>query len=456
MTPNTPACRCISPAGRLLLRVALATAAAALLAAMAWAGARSVGQGAAVLGTARATALTAGRLAGLLAGLLLMLQFALSARLKLPDRAFGLDRLLRYHKLLGIAAGVLASLHPVLLYGSGVYSAGSPTWTRWPELLGAVLLAVLWVVLYTSLWAAFLGLSYRGWWGIHQLVFAAVALAAVHGLAIGSDLAGNWPLAVWLAAAGAYAALFVWVKAVKPLLLRANRFNVEAVERLNHNVWTVALSRRAGRAPRHLPGQFAFLKLHGRGLPAEEHPFTISSAPSPDGRHIRFTIKASGDFTARIGEFRAGHWATVDGPYGLFSHLVRAPQAGPLVMIAGGIGITPMLAMLRHMAGAGDDRPVTLIWGNRREEDIVHRQELDAMAAGRVGLRIHHVLSQQESWQGHTGFVDAPLLLRLLDAEELKRHIFLCGPPVMMASVARALRSIHVPRRRIHMERFAL
>ena len=146
----------------------------------------------------------------------------------------------------------------------------------------------------------------------------------------------------------------------------------------------------------------------------------------------------------------------MDGPYGLFSHLARAPQPGPLVMIAGGIGITPILSMLRHMAAAADERPVTLIWGNRREADIVYRQELHAMAAGPLNLRIHHVLSQQPDWPGPTGFVNAPLLQRLLTTEELGGHVFLCGPPPMMASVRRALRSIGVPGRRIHTERFAL
>jgi len=392
---------------------------------------------------------------GLLAGVLLMLQFALSARLKLLDRAFGLDRLLRYHKYLGISAGLLASLHPLFLYSSGVYSVGAMTWNHWPELLGASLLAVLWVVLCTSLWAAFLGLSYRQWWGIHQLVFVAVVLVVVHGLVIGSNLAGGWPQVVWTAVVATYAGLFVWVKVVKPLRLWTNRYIVAAVEQLNHNVWTVELTTPPERAFHHLPGQFAFLKLHGRGLPAEEHPFTISSAPSPDGWRIRFTIKASGDFTARIGEFHAGDWATVDGPYGLFSHLVRAPRSEPLVMIAGGIGITPILSMLRHMAATGDDRPVTLIWGNRREEDIVYRQELDSLAAGRMNLRIHYVLSEQESWPGSTGFVDAPLLGRVLAGGELAGQVFLCGPPVMMASVSRSLRSMNVPRRRIHTERFA-
>ncbi len=392
---------------------------------------------------------------GLLAGVLLMLQFALSARLKLLDRVFGLDCLLRYHKLLGVSAGVLASLHPLFLYSSGVYSVGMLTWSRWGELLGAALLGILWVVLCTSLWAAFLGLSYRGWWSIHQLVFAAVLMVVVHGLVIGSDLAGGWPRVLWTAVAATYAGLFVWVKVVKPLRLRANRYKVSAVEQLNYNVWTVELTTCPGRALRHLPGQFAFLKLHGRGLPAEEHPFTISSAPSPDGRRICFTIKASGDFTARIGEFHAGNWATVDGPYGLFSHLVRAPRSEPLIMIAGGIGITPILSMLRHMAATGDDRPVTLIWGNRREDDIVYRQQLEALAAGPMNLRIHHVLSEQESWPGLTGFVDAPLLGRVLSDEQLRGQVFLCGPPVMMASVGRALRSMNVPRRRIHTERFA-
>ena len=92
-------------------------------------------------------------------------------------------------------AGVLLSCFSLSGTWLVLAATGLMTWSRWPELLGASLLVVLWVVLCTSLWVKFLELSYRGWWRIHQLVFAAVLMVVIHGLAVGSDLAGGWPRA---------------------------------------------------------------------------------------------------------------------------------------------------------------------------------------------------------------------------------------------------------------------
>ena len=450
MTPtDSPTLQRLTRAERWTLRIAFMVAVACLLILVicgAWLSALRDTR-IADIGAAQA----AGRILGLMAGVGLMLQFTFSARLKMLDRAFGLDRLLRYHKFVAILIGVLASLHPLLVFSGGHTMGGS-----WPELLGVSLLVLLWVILCTSLWAGFLRLTYRTWWGVHQLVFVAVALVIAHGLTIGGDLASGPLRVIWLALAGAYVCLFIRVKLIKPVQLRADPFKVADVERLNHNVCRVRLVAPAGRSFGHLPGQFAFLKLHGEGLPAAEHPFTISSAPAPKSRRIEFTIKGSGHFTKRIGEFAVGDWATVDGPYGLFSHLVRARRNEPLLMIAGGIGITPILSMLRHMAAAGDERPVTLIWGNRQEEDIVYRDELDALAAGEMNLRIHHVLSEQEDWAGEKGLLDAEMLGRLLSPDDLRSRVFLCGPPPMMTSIRRSLKELGFPRRRVHFERFEL
>ena len=455
MTAGVSTARCLSRGSRAIARVAWVLGAAALLGAVAWTGAASFAYDEVSVGAVQAWARTAGKVAGLLAGVMLMLQFGFSARLKPLDRTFGLDRLLRAHRLFGILTGVLASLHPVLLYGSGLHVLGTLSWSLWPELLGAGALTLLWVVLCTSLWAKFLELSYRGWWGVHQVVFIAAGVVVVHGLAIGSDLQRGWLPVLWLAISAGYVALFVWVKFLKPLSLRRHRFRVVSVEAISPDVHVVELTPPPGRGFSFLPGQCAFLTLHGQGLPAEEHPFTISSSPLDESGTVAFTIKASGDFTGRVGECAAGDWATVDGPYGLFSHAVRAP-VGPLVMIAGGIGITPMISMLRSMAATGGRRPVTLIWGNREERDIVYRDELDGLVAAWPELTVHHVLSREPGWSGLTGHIDAAMLKLLLPPDRSAARVFLCGPAEMMHVVGRSLRTLGVPRRRIHTERFAL
>ena len=407
-----------------------------------------------VLGT-DAWLITLGRAAGLVAAVMLMGQLALSARIKILDRAFGLDRLVRLHRILGATAGVLACAHPLLLYSTDTYVFGELQWSIWPKMLGVAALVLLGVVVCTSLWRGFLMLPVRAWRTLHQLVFVIVLAVMVHSLRIGSDLKPLWALVPWLALCAAQVALAVWVKCVKPIRLRLRALPVTAVTRLNENVCRIELAMPVGRRFAYRPGQFAFLKIWGHDVAAREHPFTISSSPARV-RTVHFTIKASGNFTRTVPRTRVGDTAAVDGPYGRFSYLLRSRPGQALTMIAGGIGVTPMLSMLTHLADTGDPRDVTLIWVNRTDRDILCPDELDDLQRHMPNLRVHLVLDHQEDWDGPTGRLDADMLGRLLDERDRSACVFVCGPPGMMRATAKALRSLGVGRRNIHTERFAL
>jgi predicted ferric reductase len=186
----------------------------------------------------------------------------------------------------------------------------------------------------------------------------------------------------------------------------------------------------------------------------EEHPFTISSAPSQQG-FITFTIKQSGDYTSTIGQTKPGDTATIDGPYGRFSYL-RFGKFDHFIMIAGGVGITPIMSCLRHMAATSFDKPVTLIWANRTTKDIFFEDELKKIKTQIPDMCIHHVLSDEPDFQGPKGYVTESLLRELLPQVTAKTQVMLCGPPPMMKLVSKALRNIGFSRKQIHTERFAL
>jgi len=124
-------------------------------------------------------------------------------------------------------------------------------------------------------------------------------------------------------------------------------------------------------------------------------------------------------------------------------------------MIAGGVGITPMMSMLRYLADTKDKRRVTLIWANRTKKDIFFWMELETLRKTMRDLRVYHLLSE-EQWEGLTGVVDESLLTEVLTDEDGKAEFFLCGPPGMMHSVKRTLRKLGLPGRQIHTERFSL
>ena len=400
--------------------------------------------------------LTAGRLAALAALALLMMQFVLSGRIRWLDRLFGLDWLYRLHARLGVLAVVLASLHPLLIYWVRP-GPGPEDWpAAWPELLGAGMLSLLWLVLCVSLYRAFLRLPYGLWRRLHWLVFLVTAAALVHAFSLGRDFGHLWQVRlVWLLVALAYGAGFLWAKLGRRALLQRSSFQVRSVRRVNHNTLNIELMPIDGRPFSFLPGQFIFVRFGSGSVPPEEHPFTISSSPTrPDA--LSLTVRQCGDFTNRMRQLVPLQRARVHGPFGRFCHLLLARPAEPLVMIAGGVGITPLLSMLRYMADVGDERRVKLIWANRTEADIFFREELEALRRRLPGLSVHHVLSRQEDFDGLRGHIDVELLKRLLLAEGRRGRALVCGPPGMMKAARRALRKVGFPRWRIHTERFAL
>jgi len=202
-------------------------------------------------------------------------------------------------------------------------------------------------------------------------------------------------------------------------------------------------------------GLDVLLRFHrGRGLPEEEHHFTISSPPEERGE-VASTIQAAGDFTETLGRTRPGDPVSVHGVFGRFSHRLR-PGERDLVFVAGGIGITPLMAMLRSVRAAGEDRRVRLLSAKRDESAIVLREELaEIERAEAPRLEVVHVLEKPPgSREGETGLVDRDLLHRT--AGTAADAWYVCGPIPMRKGAVGAPREMGVPDRRIRIEIFSL
>ena len=392
-----------------------------------------------------------GRALGLGAACLLLAQVVLSARLKWLDRVSPLDRRLALHSWVGRAAVLLASAHPLLMLASPELKLGPVTWRLWPYLLGGVLLLGLWVTVIVALRREFLRVPYQPWRAMHRLGHITVLLVLVHAAAAADIYESLWGGIYLTLLAGGVVALMIWLKLVKPAGLRARPWVVAQAEPLNDQVTGLELTPPQGLDFAFLPGQFAFITPLSGSLPREEHPFTISSSPDRSDA-LEFSIKASGDFTEKLCGAAVGDRFRVDGPYGRFSFL--AWPAPELLLVAGGIGITPMLSMVRHLAAQGDDRPCTLVWVNRSEAELVRRAELEELAAGLENLTLHLVLTRQEDWQGPKGRLDETLLGELLAERSRKARVFLCGPPAMMAATRAVLAKLGF--KRVRSELFSL
>jgi predicted ferric reductase len=401
-----------------------------------------------------------GKALALVAYAILAMQFVVSARLKWIERPFGLDMVFRFHKAMAVVAAWFLIAHPVLLAtGSGSPRLLVSLDLPWYILLGKLTLLILVLMALVATFRAAIRLDFEKWRLGHNSAAAIIlVLGSLHAWFAADDVRLPPMQFAWTGILALAAVAYVHHRFLAPAKARRSAYEVAEVTPETHNVWTLRLKPPAKqRSEQRWPGQFHFLTLYrSAGLPVEEHPFTISSDPS-ETASLSFTIKESGDFTSTISQTQPGDKAALRGPYGRFSYVLQ-PAVDDLVFIAGGIGVTPFISMLRHMRSTGADKRVLLIYGNRAERDIAFRAELAEIEMGdHPRLTVVHVLSEpEEGWQGETGLVDRSRLERLCGQGPVGKAFYVCGPPPMAAGVLRALRDLGVPASRLHHEHFAL
>lgn len=388
------------------------------------------------------------------------MQFVLSARLKWIERPFGLNLLFSFHKTMAVVASLLVLSHPLfLILGGGKLSLVLGPEVKWHIWLGRIaLVGLLFHVLLAS-FRAIIRLNYETWRVVHNVVAVVfLPLAFIHSWNAGGDLQLPAMRVLWVTLFAGTTVAYFWHRVARPMTLRRQPYTVTDVRKEADGVWTVALAPPTGVVRfDFLPGQFHFLTLRRAAhLPVEEHHWTISSSPTEAGV-LRSTIKESGDFTATIGETKPGDTAVVYGPFGRFSYVLHPEEKG-LVFIAGGIGITPLMGMLRHMRDTRAERNVTLIYGNTSEPDIAFREELAEMErTGIASLKVMHVLSKPSpAWRGERGRLDEETVTRLCGPLDADRAFYICAPPAAMNQTIRMLRRAGMAAGRIHFERFSL
>jgi 3-phenylpropionate/trans-cinnamate dioxygenase ferredoxin reductase subunit len=211
-------------------------------------------------------------------------------------------------------------------------------------------------------------------------------------------------------------------------------------------------SRRGCRGLEFAPGQFAWLRLNP-SLRSQEHPFTIASSAHL-GLWTEFTIRHSGDFTSELRLLRPGSPVWIDGPHGAFT--LDLQRTTGLVLIAGGVGITPMMSMLRTLAHRRDQRPHRLLVVASTIDELLFRGEIRQLQQ-RLDLTVVEVLRRPPpSWTGPSGSIDASLLTELLPGQFRRNQLdyYLCGPPAMVNAVLTVLDGLEIPQPRIHTEQF--
>ncbi len=376
----------------------------------------------------------------------------LGSRTPTVERFVGLDRMIRAHRSLAVITLCLLLAH-VGLQGVRFLSLGGA-----PMAASALLTTELWevaagrlalVLLVLGACSAVLGrtarVPFRIWKPIHLVAYAAVPLGLAHALFRGTTMAEVPRVLVWGIVAGVFTAACL---ARLASVLRGRDRVICRVERVvpeTHDTVSVFLHplKRQDHLAHRRPGQFALLRLpRGRGF-SEPHPFTLSGPPQDE--ELRFTIKRVGRFTSEIHRLTPGHRVLCEGPYGVFC--ADAPTHASLALIAGGVGITPFLSLLRHFRATGRAIPVVLLYANKTFGDIIARDELATMTRT-MPLRVIHILSREELPADLPG--DGPDVFferGHITAETLRRYLrpdqtfYLCGPPAMQAALLKEIRA---------------
>jgi predicted ferric reductase len=397
-----------------------------------------------------------GRITGLMAAYLALLQVILLARLPALERAVGFDRLSIWHRWNGHLCIDLVIAHVVFtvwgyslmdrlpisseisnMLGGGIYP-GMITAT-----IGTVMLLA---VVATSIVIVRRRLSYEWWYAVHLLAYAGIALSWFHEIPTGNELvldqnAADYWRGLYLVTLAILVVFRLLVPAVKFF-----RHRLRVAEVIAEGAGVVSL-RIVGRRLEQLraePGQFFLWRFLDRHRVWSAHPFSLSCAP--DGQSLRITVKTLGDHTARLASVKPGTRVLVEGPLGVFTESARR-QREKVLLVAGGIGITPIRAIAERMRG-----DLVLVYRAMTEADLIFRDELDELAARR-GFPIHYVVGDH---LGDGARLLSPVHIRELVPDAAERDVFLCGPPAMTNAIRRNLRASGVPRRHIHLERFAL
>lgn len=389
---------------------------------------------------------------------MLSLQFLLTARFRRVAAPYGIDIILEFHKLISVVATCLILAHPVILF------AKSSAYLRLLNIfeaplraqMGILALVSLIIILIISLFRKQLSIKYEIWKTIHGvLAIVAVSAAFFHVLAVGHYLSLQWKVLFWELTFAATLSILFYIRIYKPWRLVKKDYIVEEVIQEKGNSWTLVFRPDKHEGMKFKPGQFVWLTLGNSPFAIEEHPFSItSSAAHPE--KISLTIKELGDYTSAISKKAfVGRRAYLDGPYGVFTP-DRNKDAAGYVFITGGIGITPVISMLRTFADTGEKRPLILFYSSREPESITFLEDLDVLRK-KLSLKVIHVLEKPPAdWQGESGFINAATLKKYLPAEKNSMFYFICGPPPMMEAMEKALLDEKISFQNIEMEYFNL
>ena len=381
-----------------------------------------------------------------------LLVIFLIARVPIIERGVGHDRMVSWHRKLGPIALILIALHVALIIAGYAASEAvgylAESWSllstyRWilPATAGFILMMMAGIASWR---VARRRMSYETWWVTHLYLYLAIALAYIHAITLGQAFVTHaWARWIWIALyVITFGALIIY-RIIKPIAMSLRHdLKVHSVERESADTYSIWISGKNVTDIGARGGQFFGWRFMTPNHWWQSHPYSLSAGP--DKKYLRITVKDLGDHSRSLADLKPGTRVVAEGPYGIFT--ADARSGNHVVLVAGGVGITPVRALL-------DDLPknvrVDLLYRAPKPEALVLHDELDVIARSRPNTRVRYLVGNRRSYP-----INAKSMTHLIP-DFHTADVYTCGPAELVASVRHAAEVVGIPEQRIHDEAFS-
>jgi ferredoxin-NADP reductase len=229
------------------------------------------------------------------------------------------------------------------------------------------------------------------------------------------------------------------------------QFVIAAKKQVTDDIFILQLKPKDGNSLNFLPGQYVQMKNPRFSNPDEEHPFSIASSPTTKN-YLEFCIRVYGDWTEQLMREDIGNILSLSDPIGEFTWDDSITNA---VFLVGGIGISPIMSMLRFIHATNQHPKITLLYGNRTPESVMYKTEIEDLFPNYPTWKLVHIYSHLPvgfEWDGYRGFINPEIMAQEINFTP-KPIYFLIGPPVFIELMKKHLHTFGVEAKNIREEK---
>jgi predicted ferric reductase len=395
------------------------------------------------------------KFAALLGTVLLCYEFIFASRWGFLEYIFGgQDKVYKLHHIIGGLAFVLILQHPLFLILNALPNTALASRYLIPnsDLLGYTFgISAFYIMLILLAFTLFVKLPYRTWKATHIFMSLPLFLTMLHIFFVDGVVRNYLPLTVWMFGFTFIAAFaFIYKRLIYPVAAARHQYEISNL--IQHDDTIEIWLDPIGEPISFKPGQYAFVKFSSKAVPSDEHPFSFAGY-SDDGV-VRFVIKNLGDFTSKLKNLEVGDRADLIGPHGSFANAYLHNVAKPthtqkeMILIGGGVGITPVLSILDHAIANDVKTSITLYYATVKVDEAFLEDEIKAKGKNLENFRYYAFPEETK------GFLSAEQIIEDTGENLRDKLIFVCGPPGMMYALRTQFINNNVPEKNINMEDF--